>query len=35
MNIVKPDDTDSIGPDIMYNEFEMRCPNRKMANQKA
>jgi len=22
MNIVKPEDTDSIGPDIMYNEFE-------------
>jgi len=22
MNIVKPEDADSIGPDIMYNEFE-------------
>jgi len=22
MNIVKPKDTDCIGPDIMYNEFE-------------
>jgi len=22
MNIVKPEDTDSIGSDIMYNEFE-------------